>query len=158
MFLVLFFLKIPLLSACTHHNQAIQISPSSGSIRKDGTLDFVSPDKSITASIAIEIADTPETLMKGLMGRSMLDDNSGMLFVFERLEPQKFWMKNTPISLDIIFLGENRCVINISESTKPMSEERYRSDGPIKYVVEVPAGFVKRYKLGKDTCTRWQRR
>ena len=156
--LVFFFLEISLLSACTYHKQTLQVNLPPASIRKDGTLDFVHPDKSIKASIAIEIADTPETQMKGLMGRGALDDRSGMLFVFERLEPQKFWMKNTPVSLDIIFVGEDGCIVNIVESTTPMSNQSYRSAGPIKYVVEVSAGFAKRFQLDTDTCIQWQRR
>lgn len=127
-------------------------------MRKDGVLDFVHLNKSIIASIDIEIADTPETQMKGLMGCRDLDDSSGMLFVFERTKPQKFWMKNTPVPLDIIFVGGDGCIVNIVESTTPMSNQRYRSDGPVKYVVEVHAGFVKRYKIDSNTCIQWQRR
>ena len=158
MVLVFFFFEISLLSACTCHNQTQQVNQPPAFIHKDGTLDFVHFDKSIKASIAIEIADTPETRMKGLMGRSALDDSSGMLFVFERLEPQKFWMKNTPVPLDIIFVGGDGCIVNIVESTTPMSNRSYRSKGPIKYVVEVRAGFAKRFQLDTDTCIQWQRR
>jgi uncharacterized membrane protein (UPF0127 family) len=157
MVLVFFFLEISLLSACTYPNQTLQVNQPSASIRKDGTLDFVYLGESIKASIAIEIADTTETQMKGLMGRSTLDDNSGMLFVFERIEPRIFWMKNTPFPLDIIFVGGDGCIVNIVESTTPMSTQSYRSAGPIKYVVEVRAGFAKRFQLDTDTCIRWER-
>lgn len=158
MVLVFFFLEMSLLSACTYHHQPSKVNLPPSSIRKDGTLDFVHSDESIKASIAIEIADTPETHMKGLMGRSALDDSSGMLFVFEQIKPQNFWMKNTPVPLDIIFIGGNGCIINIAESTIPMSNQRYRSKGPVKYVVEVRAGFAKRFQLDPDTCIQWQRR
>lgn len=155
---VFFFLAIPLLSGCTCRNQTLQDNPPPAFIRKDGTLDFVRADTSIKASIAIEIADTPETQMKGLMGRGAPDDGSGMLFVFQRIEPQKFWMKNTPVPLDIIFVGGNGCIVNIAESTTPMSNRRYRSKGPVKYVVEVRAGFAKRFQLDTKTCIQWRRR
>jgi hypothetical protein len=157
MVLLFFILEISIFSACTLPDQTLQVNQPPSMIRKDGILDFVYPDESITASIAIEIADTPETQMKGLMGRSALDDSSGMLFVFERSEPRKFWMKNTPIPLDIIFIGADGCIVNIVESTPPMSNQRYRSKGAIKYVVEVCAGFVKRFKIDSSTCIRWQR-
>jgi uncharacterized membrane protein (UPF0127 family) len=157
MVLVFFILEISIFSACTVPNQTLQVNQPPSWIRRDGTLDFVHPDESIKTSIAIEIADTPETQMQGLMGRRILDDSSGMLFVFERIEPQKFWMKNTPIPLDIIFIGGDGCIVNIVESTTPMSNQRYRSKGPIKYVVEVHAGFVKRFKIDSSTCIRWQR-
>jgi uncharacterized membrane protein (UPF0127 family) len=157
MVLIFFFLEISLLSACTHHNQTLQVNQPSVSIRKEGTLDFVHFDRSIKASIAIEIADTPEAQMKGLMGRNTLDDSSGMLFVFDRLEQQIFWMKNTPVPLDIIFVGGDGCIVNIVESTTPMSNQLYRSKGPVKYVVEVHAGFAKRFQVGADTCIEWKR-
>ena len=154
--LVFLFLEISLLSACTYHDQTLQANLPAAPIRKDGTLDFVHPDGSIKASIAIEIADTPETQMKGLMERNTLDDNSGMLFVFKDPGPQKFWMKNTLVPLDIIFVGENGCIVNIVESAPPLSNQRYRSKGPVKYVVEVRAGFAKRFRLDTDTCIQWQ--
>ena len=158
MYLIFFFLEISLLSACTHHNQTPQVNQLSDSIFKEGTLNFVRFDKSIKASIEIEIADTPETQMKGLMGRKNLDDNSGMLFVFEHLEPQKFWMKNTLVPLDIIFVGGDGFIVNIVESAPPLSNRRYSSKGPVKYVVEVSAGFAKRFQLDTDTCIQWRRK
>ena len=158
MVLIFFFLEISLLSSCTHHNQTLKVNQPSASICKEGTLDFVRFDESIKASIEIEIADTPETQMKGLMERNTLDDNSGMLFVFKDPGPQKFWMKNTLVPLDIIFVGENGCIVNIVESAPPLSNQRYRSKGPVKYVVEVRAGFVKRFQIDTDTCIQWRRR
>ena len=155
---IFFFLEISLFSACTPHNQILQDSQPSTSIYKKGTLDFVHFDKSIKASIAIEIADTPEAQMKGLMGRNTLDYSNGMLFVFERLESQKFWMKNTRVPLDIIFVGGDGCIVNIAESATPMSNQRYRSKGPVKYVVEVRAGFVNRFQIDTDTCIQWKRK
>jgi uncharacterized membrane protein (UPF0127 family) len=155
--LIFFFLEISFLSACTHHQQTPRVHQPSTSICEEGTLDFVHFDKSIKVSIAIEIADTPEAQMKGLMGRNTLDDRRGMLFVFEHLEPQKFWMKNTRIPLDIIFVGGDGCIVNIVESASPLSNRRYRSKGPVKYVVEVRAGFAKRFQLDTDTCIRWRR-
>jgi len=154
MILIFFFLEISLLSACTH--QTPQVNQPSASIFKEGTLDFVHFDKSIKASIEIEIADTPETQMKGLMGRNTLDDSSGMLFVFKDPGPQKFWMKNTLVPLDIIFVGGDGCIVNIVESAPPLSNRRYRSKGPVKYVVEVRAGFAKRFQLDRDTCIQWR--
>jgi uncharacterized membrane protein (UPF0127 family) len=126
-------------------------------MRIDGTLEFMRFDGSVVSSIFIEIADTPETQIKGLMGRRSMDHTHGMLFVFETVKPQIFLMKNTPMSLDIIFVGENGCVINIAENTTPMSDKIYRSQGPIKYVVEMTAGFVKHFKIDKRVCIRWWR-
>ena len=151
-------LAMILFVACTGHHLKYQSSPPPPfSDSPTGILDFLQSDGSVKASITVEIADTPETQMRGLMGRSDLSINKGMLFVFQQLKPRKFWMKNTRISLDIIFIGTDECIVNIAESTTPMSEQHYRSDGPIKYAVEVRAGFVKRFKIDSSTCIRWRR-
>jgi uncharacterized membrane protein (UPF0127 family) len=155
MFPAIFF-AIWLLSACGHHNHDLQSMPPNDSIRVDGTLDFMQPDGSVAASIFIEIADTPETQMKGLMGRHTLADTQGMLFVFKNSKPRKFWMKDTQVPLDIIFAGKDGCVVRIAESTPPMSHQRVTSGEPVKYVVEVRAGFAKRFQIDADTCIRWR--
>jgi len=131
--------------------------PHADAIRIDGSLDFVQPDGSVAASIFIEIAETPETQMKGLMGRQQLADTQGMLFVFERVKPRNFWMKGTPVPLDILFVGPDGCVVHTAESSPPLSDQRITSGEPVKYVVEVRAGFAKRFKIDTDTCIRWRR-
>ncbi|MGA8180077.1 MAG: DUF192 domain-containing protein [Desulfobacterales bacterium] len=156
--LLVLFLAMILFVACTSHylkNQNRSSPPFYD--HPTGILDFLQSDGSVKTSITVEIADTTETQMKGLMGRSDLSIKKGMLFVFQQLKPRRFWMKNTPISLDIIFIGGDGCIVNIAESTTPMSEKHYRSDGPIKYVVEVRAGFAKRFKIDSSTCIRWRR-
>lgn len=127
-------------------------------IRKDGELKFLRSDGTVLASIDIEIADTPRALAKGLMGRNSLDDTQGMLFIFEKIKPQKFNMQNTMVSLDIIFLEKSGCVVNIAEFAVPMSDQIYASGESIKYAVEVRAGFAKRFKIVQGACIRWQRK
>jgi uncharacterized membrane protein (UPF0127 family) len=125
-------------------------------VRIDGILDFLDSDNRVITSIAVEIADTPETHARGLMGRYLSDNNQGMLFVFAGAEPRSFWMRNTPTSLDVIFVGEDRRVINIAKETTPMSDKSYRSLGPARFVVEVKAGFADRYGIQKGTSIRWR--
>lgn len=125
-------------------------------VRIDGILDFLGSDNKVITSIAVEIADTPETHARGLMGRYLSDNNQGMLFVFPGAEPRSFWMRNTPTSLDMIFVGEDRRVINIARETTAMSENSYRSLGPARFVVEVKAGFADRYGIQKGTSIRWR--
>jgi uncharacterized membrane protein (UPF0127 family) len=152
------FLGTVLCSACSPRHLVSLPDRTDPPMRIDGTLDFVRFDDSVVSSIFIEIADTPETQIKGLMGRRSIEPTQGMLFVFESVKPQIFLMKNTLISLDIIFLGENGCVVNIAENTTPMSYKTYKSQGPIKYVVEVRAGFAKHFKIQKGVCIRWRRK
>jgi uncharacterized membrane protein (UPF0127 family) len=145
------------LAGCESHHPNTQGWPTPLLEHSTGTLDFLHRDGSIKASISIEIANTREAQIKGLMGRSDLGINHGMLFVFKQTKIRKFWMKNTSVPLDIIFVGEGGCIVNIAESTTPMSGKDYWSSGPIKYVVEVRAGFSKRFKIDTSTCIRWRR-
>jgi uncharacterized membrane protein (UPF0127 family) len=125
-------------------------------VQGDGELQFLRQNGSTVVSITIEIADTPEARIKGLMERWFLPDLHGMLFVFDFTEAQRFWMHNTPLSLDMIFVDENRLILNIAESTTPMSKQTYSSRGPAKYVVEVKAGFSRRHGIEEGMSIRWK--
>jgi hypothetical protein len=107
-------------------------------------------------SITLEVADTPETRVRGLMERWSLPELHGMLFIFDVSEVQRFWMHNTPLSLDMIFVDENRRILNIAESTTPMSKQTYSSSGPARYVVEVRAGFSNRHGVEEGMRIQWQ--
>jgi hypothetical protein len=125
-------------------------------VRIDAILDFLDRKDRVITSIVVEIADRPETHARGLMGRYLTDNNQGMLFVFPGPEFRSFWMRNTPTSLDIMFIGQDRKVINVAKGTRPMSDTRYRSLEPARYVVEVKAGFADRYGIRKGTAIRWR--
>jgi uncharacterized membrane protein (UPF0127 family) len=122
----------------------------------DGELQFLRQDGSIVVSITIEIADTPEARIKGLMERWALPELHGMLFIFDYPDVQRFWMHNTPLSLDMIFVDENRRILNMAESTTPMSKQTYGSRGSAKYVVEVRAGFSKRHGIEGGMSIQWK--
>jgi uncharacterized membrane protein (UPF0127 family) len=127
-------------------------------VRKDGTLEFVDPQGELRISIAVEIADTVEAHIKGLQGRESLNAGEGMLFVFSEADDQEFWMRNTLIPLDIIFVAESGQIINIAKCTEPLTDKRHASKGPAKYVVEVPSGFTDRHGITEDFFIRWERR
>lgn len=137
-------------------NKAFCESPMNG--KGDGELLFLRQDGSTVVTISIEIAATPEARIKGLMERWSLPDLHGMLFIFDSPEVQRFWMHNTPLSLDMIFVDENSRILNIAESTTPMSKQTYSSRGPAKYVVEVKAGFSKRHGLEEGMNIQWKAR
>jgi uncharacterized membrane protein (UPF0127 family) len=126
-------------------------------ISVDGVLDFVHPDGSVLSTITIEIADTPEAQAKGLMGRDALDGGHGMLFVFANIKVRKFHMTDTRIPLDIIFIDADGCIANIVQNAAPKSGRRYRSSGPVKYVVEVQGNFTQQFKINENICIRWRR-
>lgn len=88
----------------------------------------------------VEIADSEAERSRGLMFRQLLTDDFGMLFVFDSESFQSFWMRNTFVSLDIIFIDEGGEIVSISEDTEPLTDTSERSEAPAKYVLEVPAG------------------
>lgn len=96
----------------------------------------------------VEIANTPQEREEGLMRRTHLNENSGMLFIFDTVNTRSFWMKDTLISLDILFLSSNGKIVHIAENTKPNQiDERYPSGEPILYALEVSGGWCKRNKV-----------
>lgn len=98
-------------------------------------------------TVFAEAANTPLQRQQGLMNRTSLDENAGMLFVLPREERASFWMKNTLIPLDIIFITADLRVLEIYRSVPPCVGDPcplYTSSVPIKYALEVNAGFSDR--------------
>lgn len=95
------------------------------------------------ASFEVEIANSGEARMRGLMWRRDFPSNRAMLFVFGRMNEVLMWMQNTPSPLDMVFLDDKGRVTSIHENAVPFSEDIISSQGPAAYVVEVLAGTVK---------------
>jgi uncharacterized membrane protein (UPF0127 family) len=102
--------------------------------------------KSGVHTFAVEMAVTPEEQAKGLMFRRELPEGQGMLFDFHQEQPATFWMKNTYVSLDMIFIRGDGRILRVAENTVPLSEALVPSGGPVRAVLEVVAGTAR--KLG----------
>jgi uncharacterized membrane protein (UPF0127 family) len=96
------------------------------------------------ARFTIELADTPEARAKGLMFREAMPSDHGMLFDFQTEQPVAFWMKNTPLPLDMLFIDAQGRIVRIAPDTTPYSEEPIPSGRPIRAVLEVNAGTAER--------------
>ena len=158
MAMLVFIFNLAELNGSAYGFPEVQTSARAGPVRPDGKLDFVGLDGSKVVTIVIEIVETEEARRKGLMGRASLRLTDGMLFIFEQAELRYFWMYNTPVSLDMIFVDPEKQIVHIVESTTPMSTQTYSSQFPAQYVVEVPAGFVKFFKIKTGLRIQWQRR
>jgi uncharacterized membrane protein (UPF0127 family) len=90
----------------------------------------------------VEVAVTPEEHARGLMYRSRLATDAGMIFVFEQPSIQRFWMKNTLIPLDMIFIGKNRKIVGIVEDAAPETETERMVGAPSQYVLEIGGGLA----------------
>ncbi|MGU3577190.1 DUF192 domain-containing protein [Brucellaceae bacterium C25G] len=94
-------------------------------------------------TIELEIADTDESRMRGLMFRTDLPQQRGMLFDFKQVRLVIMWMKNTPLPLDMVFLHQDGTIAVIRENTTPFSENIVSSGEPVAYVIELNAGMAK---------------
>ena len=97
--------------------------------------------------IDIEIADNAQERAKGLMHRTNMPDNRGMLFIFNQEGEQSFWMKNTLMSLDIMYVNKDKEIVTIYKHTQPYSENPIPSFKKAMYVVETIAGFCDKYNV-----------
>jgi uncharacterized membrane protein (UPF0127 family) len=110
-------------------------------------VEIVSPGGHTNATVRVEIADTQSSREVGLMFRSELAENAGMLFVFSEPSKLQFWMKNTEISLDMIFADSAGHVVGIVANAVPYSEKLLSVDAPASYVLEVNGGFCARHDI-----------
>ncbi len=97
--------------------------------------------------ITVEVADTDSERSTGLMFRRSLGDDEGMIFIYPRDEPISMWMKNTYISLDMIFVRGDGTIHRIASDSEPFSEQTISSGENVRAVIEMKAGSAKRLGL-----------
>jgi uncharacterized protein len=90
--------------------------------------------------IQVEVAQTPEERAQGLMGRKVLGDSEGMLFIFEAEGRHSFWMKNTPLPLSIAFIDRDGRIVAITDMS-PWTLDSHAPPGPILYALEMKKGW-----------------
>lgn len=152
-----FFILITLAVFCASCTSGSDSGSDSGSksapeFRHDGYLEFLrksGPDNSfqLLSTLDIEVVSNPADQSKGLKYRSAMGSNQGMLFVFPFEAPQSFWMQDTRISLDIVFVNRALQIVHIAPATTPFSEESIPSEKPAQYVVEVNAGYCREHDI-----------
>lgn len=99
----------------------------------------------------IEIARTPQERQVGLMNRTSMPENHGMLFVFQRDQVLGFWMRNTHIPLSIAYIDRNGCIREIHDM-QPLSERVVQSSLPVRYALEVHQGAFSRVGIQVGDC------
>lgn len=128
-------------SAYQKQNRDVDISPAP----VPTTLCLKAPIDQDRCAVNMDIADSNSERGKGLSGRISMKDDQGMIFVFDQPQIQCFWMKDMNFSLDMIWLNEQKEVINIMDSIKPETyPNQFCSDLPAKYVIELTAGSANR--------------
>jgi len=102
-------------------------------------------------SVRLEIANTDSARTRGLMFRQSLADGDGMLFVFDETGEHGFWMRNTFIPLDMIFIGADLRVVGVHARAVPQSTETVTVGAPSRYVLEVPGGWAESHGVTRGT-------
>ena len=105
--------------------------------------------------VSVEVVDTPAARQQGLMYRKQLAANAGMLFLFERPEHHTFWMHNTLIPLDMIFITSDWTILGIVENASPLTDTGRSVPGDSQYVLEVNAGFARSHGLQAGSSVRY---
>jgi uncharacterized membrane protein (UPF0127 family) len=126
-------------------------------LRRDALVEIQPSPGAAPVSIAVEVADDPQEHSAGLMHRRLTNDGEGMLFVFQQAAPRAFWMRNTPGSLDLLFLDPQLRLVALIQRTEPMSDRVLRPAAPAQYVIEVPGGFAERHGLRVGAQVRMSR-
>ena len=121
-------------------------------VMKKPSIKIITSDNSTAGTLVyIDISNDPSEHNRGLMFRKNMEWNNGMLFVYEHDANLSFWMKNTYIPLDMIFIGKDLRIVDIKENVQPCLQQdycpSYPSKQPAKYVLEVNAGFVQQNKI-----------
>lgn len=101
---------------------------------------ILAPDGALRGEFQAELASTPAQLAQGLMYRQELGPDRGMLFIFPEVTQTSFWMKNTLIPLDMIFIGADRKIVSIVENAAPQTTTPRSAEGPFQYVLEIEGG------------------
>jgi uncharacterized membrane protein (UPF0127 family) len=114
---------------------------------KEGELTFFNSKNRKITTIDIEIPDTREEKTRGLMDRRFMADTEGMFFINDMSRYHFFWMKNTYISLDMIFVDEKMQIVKIEKNTIPLSEKLIAVPKDAQYTIEVNAGFCDRHSI-----------
>lgn len=114
---------------------------------KEGELTLFKANGDEVITLDIEFSETNYERETGLMYRTSMEENQGMLFIFSAEFPRNFYMKNTYIPLDIIYLDQHKKIVSFQENAIPLNEEGLPSEIPAMYVLEVNAGMAEKWLL-----------
>ena len=128
--------------------QIVEITPDDIQFTKDGELSIFKND-SLIQTIDVEFAKNEMERSLGLMYRSSMDEHQGMWFIFPEEAPRSFYMRNTEISLDIIYLDKDKKVVSIAKNARPYDETSLPSEKPAMYVLEINGGLADKWGIDK---------
>lgn len=141
-------IALSLTASCKEDKKTSTESKVVVSFKKEGVLQLKKTSSdSIIKTLDIEIADNDYETQTGLMYRTQLGKQQGMLFIFPYAEIRNFYMKNTKIPLDIIYIDADQKIVSFQKNAKPFDETSLPSEAPAKYVLEINAGLSDEWQL-----------
>lgn len=114
---------------------------------KEGVLKITDLTGAVVKELEIEIADNSYETQTGLMYRSTMDENQGMLFIFDKESQHYFYMRNTRIPLDIIYINKDLEIVSFVKEAVPFDETSLPSKFPVQYVLEVNGGMMEKWGI-----------
>lgn len=124
---------------------------------KEGSLAFLTATKDTLKLVDLEIADNEQERTQGMMYRSSMSYDRAMLFIMQYEREQSFWMRNTKMSLDIMYVTSDLEIVTIYKHTQPYSESPIPSFKKAKYVVETAAGFCDKFGIQEGNFIEYAR-
>ena len=143
----LFLVTSLILLSCNSESDTQTETQETRKLSYTATVSFIEQSNEEVISVRAAVADDDDSRSEGLMNVHNLPNDAGMIFIFEDEAPRSFWMANTPISLDILFINSEMEIVRIHRNTPPYSHENIVSESPAKYVVEVNAGFTLNHDI-----------
>ena len=142
--------------ACKN-DKAKTVKPIEISFTKEAELFFLK-DNDTLVQLDIELAEDDYEQQTGLMHRNSMAMNQGMLFIYKDERPRpNFYMKNTEIALDLIYINSDYQIVEINKNAHPFDETPIKANQPAKYVLEVNAGFVEKYSISDSLVISFQK-
>ena len=154
---------LAVIASCQKQPEDIKIDTSDQkdakltAFKKQGEVYFQDSLKNLVKKIDVEIADNDDARHLGLMYREGMKEDEGMLFIFPNEEEQSFYMRNTVLPLDILFVNAKKQVVKIHRNTTPFSEKSLPSEKPSLYVIEVNSGFTDKFRITEGMQIDWRR-
>lgn len=130
--------------------------PAAVTARADEPAVILEPAGHPPAEVTVEVARTGRQIQRGLMYREHMPADHGMLFLMREERIQSFWMRNTLIPLDMIFIGKDMTVAGVVANTEPLTDTSRRVDRPSYYVLEVNAGWAAAHHVAAGTRVRFR--
>ncbi len=125
--------------------------------RKDGNLWLIKAATGDTLmKMDVEYANTQSSIEYGMMYRKSMDETMSMLFFMGNMQMRSFWMKNTYVSLDIIYVDDRLQIVSIQKNAEPLNTKSLPSDGPAMYVLEFKGGLSDKLGLEKGDMITWE--